>query len=50
MARCAYCGDEAELYNGGVPVCLKCSEIQETKGKPPATDQQIRSTLLQDDR
>src|SRR5258708_34260193 len=48
MARCAYCGDETELYNDGVPVCLKCTEIPETNGKPPATDQQIRSNLLQD--
>ena len=36
------------IYNGGVPICLKCSEERETKRRAPATDQQIRATLLQD--
>ena len=48
MAVCAYCGAETELYESCVPICLKCSDKQETKRKPPATEQQIRATLLQD--
>jgi hypothetical protein len=48
MAACVYCRAETELYNGGVPICPKCSEERETKQRVPATDQQIRSTLLQD--
>ena len=48
MAACAYCGAETELYENGVPICLKCSDAREAKRKPPATEQQVRSTLLQD--
>ena len=47
MAACAYCRAETELYDGGLPVCVSCSEAQ-TRRKPPVTDQQIRGTLLQD--
>lgn len=35
MAACAYCGAETQLYDNGVPVCLKCSEEREAKRKPP---------------
>lgn len=48
MAECAYCKAETELHNNGVPICLKCSVAQEAKRKPPATQQQILNTLLQD--
>ena len=48
MADCAYCGAETELYESGLPICLKCSDAREARRKPPATDQQIRATLLQD--
>ena len=48
MAECAYCKAATELYNNGAPICLKCSEAREAKRKPPATQQQIRNTLLQD--
>jgi hypothetical protein len=47
MAECAYCKADTELYEGGVPVCPRCSDAR-TKRKPPATNQQIRSTLLRD--
>jgi hypothetical protein len=47
MAACAYCRAETELYDGDVPVCVNCS-LAPMKRKPPATDQQIRGTLLQD--
>ena len=26
MARCSYCGSETELYEGGIPICLACSD------------------------
>ena len=48
MAECRYCRAETQLYESGVPICLKCSEEREAKRKPPATEQQVRSTLLQD--
>jgi hypothetical protein len=47
MAQCAYCKAEIGLFDYGVPVCLDCADAR-TKPKPPATDQQIRATLLQD--
>src|ERR1700751_1992782 len=48
MERCAFCkaGDTA-LYESGVPICLRCVNAR-TVPKPAPTDQQIRSTLLQD--
>ena len=47
MAECAYCKADTELHESGVAICPSCSEAR-TKRKPPATEQQIRSTLLQD--
>ena len=47
MAACVYCTSETELDEGGVPVCPSCSEAR-IKRKPPATEQDIRRTLLQD--
>ena len=35
MAKCAYCGSETELFHGGVPICVKCSEEHEAKRKLP---------------
>lgn len=45
MAKCVYCGSETELYDGGVPICLKCSEQRGAKHKPPNSDQ-IRAALV----
>ena len=45
MAKCVYCGSETELYDGGAPICLNCSEAREVKRKPPNTGQ-IRTTLV----
>ena len=45
MAKCVYCGSETELFDGGVPICLKCSEEREAKRKPPAPSQEIRMIL-----
>ena len=33
MAACAYCGSDTELYNGGVPICLKCADLREANSK-----------------
>jgi hypothetical protein len=48
MASCSRCGVETELHFGGVLLCVTCSDLWEAGRKPPATEQQIRSTLLQD--
>jgi len=46
MAQCAYCQAETEMYLGGdVPICVECSDTQGLKRKPPATEQDIRTTL-----
>ena len=34
-----------QLFENGVPICLKCAEKQESKRRPPNTDQ-IRTTLV----
>jgi hypothetical protein len=48
MATCTFCKAETELYDGGVPVCIKCSEAREAKSKPPASEHQILNVLNQD--
>jgi hypothetical protein len=49
MAQCASCKTETELYDNGMPVCLKCvNEPTNVKRKPPATEDHVRSTLIQD--
>jgi hypothetical protein len=48
MAICAHCKtQETHLFENGVPICLDCADGH-IKPKPPATDEQIRATLLQD--
>jgi len=50
MAQCAYCKADTELYNGGVPICLKCSEVQEIKSNPPPplSGSEIRGILTKE--
>jgi len=49
MATCALCKiRETQLYENGVPICVKCSDARQAKRKPPATEQQVRTALLQD--
>src|ERR1700730_4656069 len=48
MAACTYCRAETQLYDGGVPICLECSEAQEIKRKPGATVLEIRTILSQE--
>ena len=47
MSECAYCKADTELHERGVAVCPSCLDAR-TKRRPPATDLQIRGTLLQD--
>ena len=48
MELCACCHiGETALYENGVPICLECANAR-SGCKRPATDQEIRSTLLQD--
>ena len=48
MAACAYCGAETELYENGVPICLKCSDERDSKvsKKPPASSATIQNILV----
>jgi hypothetical protein len=45
MAQCAHCKTETYLYDGGVPICIKCSDLWEAQRKPPGTEKQIRAAL-----
>jgi hypothetical protein len=39
MAQCRFCGSETQLFDGGVPICLKCVAAPEKpKKKPPAPE------------
>ena len=47
MAACSHCGAETELYDSGVPICIKCSNVRDNASKkPPASSQTIRNILL----
>lgn len=48
MAECVYCRGETQLYDSGVPVCVKCSEARESRRKPPTSERQALSILHQD--
>src|SRR6266849_1707680 len=47
MAQCAFCKTETWLYDGGVPICIKCSDAREAKRKPPETERKVRTALIQ---
>jgi hypothetical protein len=48
MELCAFCKTrETALYESDIPICLECADAR-TKRKPPATERDIRRTLLQD--
>jgi len=34
MDKCVQCGAQTQLYDGGVPVCLKCAGEREGKQQP----------------
>ena len=48
MAACAHCGAETQLFDGGVPICLECSEAQDLKRKPVISALEIRTILFQE--
>jgi hypothetical protein len=48
MAVCIFCKADTELYDGGSPVCVKCSEAHDGKRKPATSQDQIVSVLKQD--
>jgi hypothetical protein len=48
MAQCAYCETETFMFDRGVPLCIQCAEKRDSKRKPPAKAQDIRTILFQD--
>jgi hypothetical protein len=47
MARCAYCQADTDLHEGDIPICLTCSQAEDT-ASARLTEQQIRVKLFQD--
>jgi hypothetical protein len=47
MALCVYCRKETELYVGGIPVCVECSEARAAKPQP-LSHHAIYAALQQD--
>ena len=48
MARCIFCKSETELYGGGVPICVKCSDAGASKRKPPTSEHHVLNVLRED--
>lgn len=48
MAVCTFCRAETELYESGVPVCVKCSDARDSKRKPPTSEHEVLNVLKQD--
>jgi hypothetical protein len=48
MAGCAFCKSEAEFYEGGVPICVRCSDARASKRKPPTSEHQVLNALRED--
>jgi hypothetical protein len=48
MAACTFCKAETDLYDSGVPVCVKCSEARGSKRKPPTSEHQVLNILQQE--
>jgi hypothetical protein len=48
MAACAYFEAETELYESGLPICLKCSEEHDNKvgKKPPVSSKSVQNILV----
>ena len=45
MAECIHCGSETELFNNGVPVCVKCVNEREAHCKNRLSEQQVHTLL-----
>ena len=48
MAECVYCKTHTHLYDGGVPICLKCADELDEKRKSPEMEREVRTILMQD--
>jgi len=48
MARCIFCKSVTEFDDGGVPICVRCSDVAATKRKPPTSEHQVLDTLHED--
>jgi hypothetical protein len=48
MAECFRCKTYTQLFDNGVPICLKCTEEREVRRKPPAPSPSVRSILHED--
>ena len=44
----AFCKSEAEFYDGGVPICVRCSDARGSQRKPPTSEHQVLSVLQED--
>lgn len=47
MAQCSKCNAQTELYDGDVPICVRCSEERENKRKLTAEEREITAVLVQ---
>ena len=48
MAECAYCKTHTHLYDGGVPICLKCADERDEKRQSPEMEGRVRAILMRD--
>ena len=48
MARCSFCKLVTELYDSGVPICVKGSDSGASKRKPPTSEHQVLNVLRED--
>jgi hypothetical protein len=48
MAECVYCKTDTRLYDGGVPICLKCADERDEKRKSPEMEREVRTILMRD--
>ncbi len=47
MAKCIHCGSETELFNNGVPVCVKCVNEREANPKNRLSEKQVHTVLTE---
>ena len=47
MAKCIHCGSETELFDNGVPVCVKCANEREGNSKSRTPERQVRTVLTE---
>ena len=47
MAKCIHCGSETELFNSGVPVCVKCVNEREPNFKNRLSERQVHTALTE---